>query len=81
MNLPSEAEHYLDAALHALKGTGGLVHFYQFTQRGAGLDSVKEQFRTSVAAQKREVQSFMYSKVIREIAPSRVQVALDALVN
>lgn len=81
MNLPSESQHYLDAALHVLKSTGGLVHFYQFTQRGVGLDSVTEQFRTLVAAQKREVQSFKYSKVIREIAPSRVQVALDALIK
>jgi tRNA (guanine37-N1)-methyltransferase len=81
MNLPSEAQQYLDAALHVLKSAGGLIHFYRFVERGEGLDSVTEQFRTSVAAEKREVESFRYCKVIREIAPSRVQVALDALVN
>jgi len=81
MNLPSEAPHYMDAALHVLKSTGGLVHFYQFTQRDESLDSVKEQFRKSVEARKREVQSFNYGRVIREIAPNRVQVALDALIR
>jgi tRNA (guanine37-N1)-methyltransferase len=81
MNLPSEAPHFLDAALHVLKSTGGVVHFYQFAERGAGLENVIEQFRALAAAEKREVQSFKYSKAIREIAPSRVQVALDALIN
>jgi tRNA (guanine37-N1)-methyltransferase len=81
MNLPSEAQQYLDSALHVLKSTGGLIHFYQFIQRGERFASVTEQFRTLVAAQRREVQSFRYGKVIREIAPSRVQVALDALID
>ena len=81
MNLPSEAQHYLDAAVNVLKSAGGLIHFYQFTERGEGLDSVRERFRTSVAVQKREVQSFKYGEVIREVGPSRVQVALDALIK
>jgi tRNA (guanine37-N1)-methyltransferase len=81
MNLPSEAQHYVDAALHLLKRTGGLIHFYQFAQRGEKLDSLQKQFRSLVVAQKRKVQSFKYSRVIREIAPNRVQVALDALIK
>jgi tRNA (guanine37-N1)-methyltransferase len=81
MNLPSEAQQYLDAALHALKSAGGLVHFYRFTQRDEALDVVVREFRTLVAAQRREVQSVNYSKVIKEVAPSKVQVALDALIK
>jgi tRNA (guanine37-N1)-methyltransferase len=78
MNLPSEAELYLDSALKVLKSSGGLVHFYEFTDREASLNSVTERFRTAVLAAGRKVHSFRYHKVIREIAPSRVQVALDA---
>jgi len=81
MNLPSEAEHYLDSAVKALKRTGGLIHFYEFINREASLNSVAEKFRTTVLAAGREVRSFRYSRVIREIAPSRVQVALDAEID
>ena len=81
MNLPSEAEHYLDAASYLLKDGGGYVHFYCFTRRGMNLDSVKERFKESLLTQQRSVQSFGYCNVIREISPSRVQVAIDALVK
>jgi tRNA (guanine37-N1)-methyltransferase len=81
MNLPSEAVNYLDAAVQVLKGSGGIVHFYQFLQRDGDLNSVKEQLGKSVAAQGRAVHSVGYCKVIREIAPNKVQVALDALIK
>ena len=80
MNLPSDAEHYLDAALRILKSGGGVVHFYQFTSRQVGSELLKTQFRTSVLTQKREVKSFNYCKVVREVSPRRVQVALDAVI-
>jgi tRNA (guanine37-N1)-methyltransferase len=80
MNLPSEAVKYIDAALRILRRDGGLIHFYQFTQRDTSVDSIKDSFQSSVAAENREVKSLGFSKQIREIAPGRVQVAIDAAV-
>jgi tRNA (guanine37-N1)-methyltransferase len=80
MNLPSEAENYIDAALQILKREGGIVHFYQFAQRDATLDSIKASFKSSVTAENREVKSFSFCKAIREITPGKVQVAIDAVV-
>lgn len=81
MNLPSEAEHYMDAASDILKRAGGRIHFYQFVSRGADLDSLRDGFQKSVLAQDRKVQTFSYCNVVREISPSRVQVAIDAFVE
>jgi len=81
MNLPSEAEHFLDAASLILKDTGGYIHFYCFAERGVNLAAVKEYFRASVLAQKRTVQSFIDCNVVREISPTRVQIAIGALVE
>ena len=81
MNLPSSAENFLDAASHILKIDGGYIHFYSFAQRGVDLNAVKEQFRTSLLGQKRRVKAFSYCNVIREISPTRVQIAVEALVN
>jgi tRNA (guanine37-N1)-methyltransferase len=81
MNLPSEAERYLGVALEALKTIGGIIHFYEFASRGAILSSVKERFRRSVTALNHNVRTFDYCEVIKEIAPSRVQVALDAVIE
>jgi tRNA (guanine37-N1)-methyltransferase len=81
MNLPSLAENFLDAASHILNVGGGFIHFYCFAQRGVNLNAVKEQFRKSLLGQKREVRSFTYCDVIREISPTRVQVAVDVLIK
>ena len=81
MNLPSEAGIYIDAALRTLKTEGGIVHFYQFTQRDTIVDSVKDSFRSSVVGMNREVKSLNFCKAIREIAPGKVQVAIDATVT
>ena len=81
MNLPSEAGNYIDAALRTLKTEGGIVHFYQFTQRDTIVDSVKDSFKSSVVGMNREVKSLNFCKVIREIAPGQVQVAIDAAVT
>jgi tRNA (guanine37-N1)-methyltransferase len=81
MNLPSEAKNYLDAALQILKYTGGIIHFYEFVPRATSLDEVKEEFKASVQAQRREVRSFDYVNAIREVAPNKVQVAVDARIQ
>jgi len=80
MNLPSEAGNYIDAAARILKREGGLVHFYQFAQRNTIVDSIKDSFKSSIRGENREVKSFNFFRAIREIAPSKVQVAIDAVV-
>lgn len=80
MNLPSEAEKYIDAALRILRKEGGLINFYQFSQRDTNVDSIKESFKSSVTAENRQVKSFGFCKQIREVAPGRVQFAIDAAI-
>ncbi|HUK27705.1 MAG TPA: class I SAM-dependent methyltransferase family protein [Candidatus Acidoferrales bacterium] len=81
MNLPSEAENYIDAAIRTLKKRGGRIHFYQFVDRESRLDSLQNSFKAIVEAQDRKVEAFEFCNVIREISPGIVQVAIDALVN
>jgi len=80
MNLPSRAQQYLDVASHIVKLAGGHIHYYQFISRDANLDAVIEYFRESVLAQNRKVEALSYCKVVREVSPSRVQVAIEAFV-
>jgi len=81
MNLPSEAINYIDAALRTLKRRSGIVHFYQFAQRDMIVDTIKDSFESSVIRENRQVKSFNFCKAIREIAPGKVQVAIDATVS
>jgi tRNA (guanine37-N1)-methyltransferase len=81
MNLPSEAEDYLPAAAQILKAEGGVIHFYAFASREESLETIRSLFQSAVEHQNRKVESFQFCKAIREVAPGRVQVAIDSLVK
>lgn len=81
MNLPSDSSHFLPAAVQALKREGGTIHYYIFASRDSNLEQIKEEVQSTIHAQGRIVRSFTFSEIIKEVAPSRVQVALDVLVS
>jgi hypothetical protein len=81
MNLPSEAGNFLDAAVNALTNKGGIIHYYAFASRHDDYESIKDAFQSAVTANGRKVQHFTFCSPIREVAPNRVQLAVDALVG
>lgn len=81
MNLPSEAKNFLDAATLLLAPKGGTVHFYTFASRNESLEKIKDWVLTGIEKNRREVESFLLTKVIKEVAPNRVEVAIDAVVR
>jgi len=81
MNLPSESERYLDVACRVLRPGGGYVHYYKFVSRGEKPEAVRVGFANSIRAQNRKVEAFSYCDVIREVSPTRVQIAIDAFVK
>ena len=81
MNFPSAARYFVDVTNKLLKQEGGIVHYYVFASRDQSLTEIQESFRAAVEARGRKVQSFTFGKVIKEVAPSRVQVAIDAIVK
>lgn len=81
MNLPGESSAYLPTALQILKSDGGVMHFYAFASRTENAESVSNRLKAAIQGQHRTAESFRFCKVIREIAPNRVQVAIDAVVH
>lgn len=81
MNLPSEAKNYLPAASQILKPEGGVIHFYAFASREESVETIRNLFQSAIEAQNRKVESFSFSKVIKEVSSNRVQVAIDARVR
>jgi len=81
MNLPSESINFLDVACQLLKGDGGTLHYYAFASREEAVADVKNAFVMAVEETGRKVQSFTYERAIKEVAPNRVQVALDAVIR
>jgi tRNA (guanine37-N1)-methyltransferase len=81
MNLPSESTKFLDAAVQALGEDGGVIHYYAFASRSENLDEIGKAVRSAIDRQGRTFLSFPFSDTIKDVAPNRVQVAVDALVK
>jgi tRNA (guanine37-N1)-methyltransferase len=81
MNLPSESNRFLEAAVQALKEEGGIIHYYMFASRSHSVDEIRKAVQSTIERQGRNVRAFAFSDVVKEVAPNRVQVALDVVVE
>ena len=78
MNLPETAIDFVDAACTAIKPEGGIVHFYGFVRAPDSIENLKHRFSELVEKNGRYVETYLYTKSIRETAPFESQVVLDA---
>ena len=81
MNLPEKALEFVDTACKALKPTGGVIHFYSFTNASDSLENLKQNFAITVERAGREVVEILYARSVRETAPHEFQVVLDAKIH
>ena len=80
MNLPERAHEFLDAACTALRPEGGVVHFYTFASAPEPEREAVEALRAGVEKAGRELARVLAVRRVKEVAPYRWQVAVDALV-
>ncbi len=78
MNLPADSQAFLETASKLLKKNGGIVHFYCFASRGEELQYLSDTFRSGIESFERRVVSLSFLRIIKEVGPNRVQVAIDA---
>ncbi len=78
MNLPEKAIEFVDTACRALKTTGGIIHFYSFTDASIPLERVKLRFAAAVRSSERRVEKILGMRIVRETAPHETQIVLDA---
>ena len=78
--MPERAHEFLRAACEALRPEGGVVHFYTF----AGAPRPEEEaigiLRSGVEGAGRELERVLAVRRVREVAPYRWQVVVDAFI-
>ncbi len=81
MNLPGKASDFVDVACSSLKEKGGVIHFYSFESATNPKEAASAKFKERIEASGRKMESILATRVVKAIAPYRVQVAVDALVS
>jgi tRNA (guanine37-N1)-methyltransferase len=78
MNLPEKAIEFVDTACMAIKPTGGIMHYYEFTNVANPLRTTGVRLVEAVERGNRRVDRILTSRIVRAAAPFTWQVVVDA---
>jgi tRNA (guanine37-N1)-methyltransferase len=81
MNLPGKAHDFVDVACLSIRKNGGIIHFYSFEKTEDWQEAALAKLNERVEASGRRVKDVLATRIVKEIAPYRVQVAVDARVS
>jgi tRNA (guanine37-N1)-methyltransferase len=81
MNLPERAIEYVDAACNALKPTGGVIHYYEFSPEPDLFSKAQERLIEEVSRHGRRVEGFSRSRRVKSTAPHEWQIVLDTRIR
>jgi tRNA G37 N-methylase Trm5 len=80
MNLPGQSFDYLDVACDAIKSAGGTIHLYTFSSEAPPFEALQKSLKESVESRGRSFKTISGIRIVKEVAPYRLQVAVDAIV-
>jgi len=78
MNLPERAIEYVDVACRALKPEGGVIHYYEFSNKPEPLETAKSRLKEAVTHTNRRLEKILLARIVRGIAPFTYQIVVDA---
>ena len=81
MNLPEKAITFVDTACKAVKPAGGTIHYYAFIRLPDSVENEQQRFSEAVEKAGRKMEAFLFAKAIRETAPYKWQIVLDAKIR
>ncbi len=81
MNLPEKAHEHIAAACEAIKPEGGTIHYYEFAGEPGSLEAAKNRVAERVQQAGRAVVDFTSARRVREVAPFKWQIAIDAKIH
>ncbi|MEM1515086.1 MAG: class I SAM-dependent methyltransferase family protein [Candidatus Bathyarchaeia archaeon] len=81
MNLPERALEYIDAVCIALKPSGGIIHYYRFVEAPYAVEKARGSLINGVTRAGRKVETILAERIVREVAPYKWQIAIDARIQ
>jgi tRNA (guanine37-N1)-methyltransferase len=77
MNLPGSAFNYLKDACKFISDRGGIIHYYQFVKNETKNDQIINTIANEIDLANREVKKILFAKKIKQVSPSKSQIAID----
>ncbi len=80
MNHPSEAKDFMATACRAIRKTGGVIHYYSFSEGEDSERKGRDEFEAGLKASGWDTEGTVETRRVREVGPFKWQVAVDARV-
>ena len=77
MNLPEKAINYINVASFLMKETGGILHYYQFTEKPDVIEKTIENVKTTLSKFNYSIDKVFNSKIVKHFSPKAELVAID----
>ncbi len=77
MNLPEKSIEYIDTACFLMKQTGGIIHFYHFSDKPNAIGKVIEQLNTKLSDSNWRLEKILHSKIVKPYSPKVELVGVD----
>ena len=77
MNLPEKAINYMNIASFLMKETGGILHYYQFTEKPDVIEKTIENVKTTLSKFNYSIDKIFNSKIVKHFSPKAELVVLD----
>ncbi|MFW9828872.1 MAG: class I SAM-dependent methyltransferase family protein [Candidatus Thorarchaeota archaeon] len=77
MNLPESSIKFVDIACFLIKESGGIMHFYQFTEKPNPIEKTLKNLEAVLALYEWQIDSLLESKIVKHFSPRSELVVLD----
>ncbi len=81
MNLPEKAYQFLDVATHLLKPYGGIIHFYDISEKPSPIEKTLAKLKNELIHLKWEIKRVLEKKKVKSFSPKAEIIVIDVLVN
>jgi tRNA (guanine37-N1)-methyltransferase len=78
MNHPSCSKDFVNTACQVLRPSGGVLHYYTFAEGKDSQDKARNELEQRVISSGRSIREVLSLHKVREVAPMRWQIAVDA---
>ena len=81
MNLPEDSIKYIDIACYLMRESGGILHFYQFSEKPNPIEKTLENLEAGLTNLNWEIESILNSKIVKHYSPKAELVVVDLMIK
>lgn len=81
VNLPEISLHFIDVICFLMKNTGGIIHYYHFSEKPNPIQKAIELLSINIAKENWKIEKILKSKIVKAFSPKSDLIVLDLVIK